>query len=151
VYDNTGKPYDVSKILQHDFTFDHSAYQMYSPVFLPITYVLSYAMQFASLTALLSHTICWHGPDIVRQTKESMRTPTAELASPFQVVNARSTDALLGHSDVDHSLRKTESAASGTAYTDVHNRLMERYNDVPVSWYLTTGVTMLATGMFVVE
>src|SRR5271155_3489198 len=69
VFDNTGKPYDVSKILTPDFLFDKIAYENYSRVYLPITYVLSYAVQFASLSALVTHTVCWHGKDIWRQTK----------------------------------------------------------------------------------
>src|ERR1700712_5090754 len=73
VFDNTGKPYDVSKILTKDFVFDHDAYEKYSRVFLPITYVLSYALQFAALSALITHTACWHGRDIWRQWKRSMK------------------------------------------------------------------------------
>jgi hypothetical protein len=34
---------------------------------------------------------------------------------------------------------------------DVHNRLMKRYKDAPLSWYLATFVIMLAVGIFVVE
>jgi hypothetical protein len=71
VFDNRGKPYDVSKILTDNFLFDETAYQNYSRVFLPITYVLSYALQFAALTALISHTALWHGKDILRQWRRS--------------------------------------------------------------------------------
>ncbi|KKY27286.1 putative sexual differentiation process protein isp4 [Diplodia seriata] len=38
VFDNTGKPYDVSKILTDNFLFDEKSYENYSRVFLPITY-----------------------------------------------------------------------------------------------------------------
>ena len=34
---------------------------------------------------------------------------------------------------------------------DVHNRLMRRYEDVPMTWYLLTGVVMTVIGIFVVE
>ena len=34
---------------------------------------------------------------------------------------------------------------------DVHNRLMRRYKDTPLSWYLVTLVSMTAVGIFVVE
>lgn len=37
VFDNTGKPYDVTKILTKDFLFDEDAYKRYSKVFMPIT------------------------------------------------------------------------------------------------------------------
>lgn len=33
-YDNTGKPYDVSRILSADYTLDVEAYNNYSPLFL---------------------------------------------------------------------------------------------------------------------
>ncbi|KAJ4377842.1 hypothetical protein N0V83_000672 [Neocucurbitaria cava] len=34
---------------------------------------------------------------------------------------------------------------------DVHNRLMRNYDDVPIAWYVLTGLSMTAVGMFVVE
>ena len=34
---------------------------------------------------------------------------------------------------------------------DVHNRLMRRYEDVPIWWYGLTGLSMTAIGIFVVE
>jgi hypothetical protein len=34
---------------------------------------------------------------------------------------------------------------------DVHNRLMKKYKDAPLSWYLVTFVSMTAVGIFVVE
>lgn len=37
VFDNTGKAYDVTKILTKDFLFDEEAYKKYSKVFMPIT------------------------------------------------------------------------------------------------------------------
>ena len=37
VFDNTGKPYEVSRILTKDFLFDEEAYKAYSKVFMPIT------------------------------------------------------------------------------------------------------------------
>ncbi|KAG0136935.1 OPT oligopeptide transporter protein-domain-containing protein [Tuber indicum] len=73
VFDNTGSPYDVSKILTKDFLFDEMAYKNYSRVFMPITYILSYGLQFAALTALVTHTACWHGKDIWRQWGRARR------------------------------------------------------------------------------
>lgn len=34
VYDNTGKTYDVARVLSKDFTLDEVAYNTYSPLFL---------------------------------------------------------------------------------------------------------------------
>lgn len=33
-YDNTGRPYDTSRILNADYTLDEEAYQNYSPLFI---------------------------------------------------------------------------------------------------------------------
>jgi hypothetical protein len=153
VFDNNGKPYDVSKILTQDFLFDEAAYKEYSRVFLPITYVLSYALQFAALAALITHTVCWHGKDIWMQWKRSLN----EIRSEKQVYQAVPTS-----SDTDFSSRRSNSQTdqSGSAEPglddlmggeDVHNRLMRRYDDVSMLWYLLTGASMLAIGIFVVE
>src|ERR1700761_1793274 len=56
VFDNTKQPYNVTRILTSDFIFDEEAYKNYSRVFLPTTYILSYALQFAVLPALIVHT-----------------------------------------------------------------------------------------------
>jgi OPT family small oligopeptide transporter len=151
VFDNTGKIYDVSKILTSDFLFDEAAFKSYSPIFLPITYVLSYGVQFAALTALVSHTICWHGRDIVQQTRDSFaeRTGSKEAYQSLDNGNGMDTD--------DRTRPSSDNGPDDATYTpsmsggDVHNRLMSRYDDAPISWYLAIFVAMLAIGIFVVE
>ena len=152
VFDDTGKPYDVSRILTKDYHFDHEAYTKYSKVYLPITYVLSYGVQFAGLSALVTHTICWHGPDIWQQSKKSFSGDVRESKDHYQPVasgvrSAKSTTST-------HSGRSTtepDSSAASIGSEDVHCRLMQRYEDAPITWYLATFVGMLAIGMFVVE
>lgn len=153
VFDNTGKPYDVGRILTPDFLFDEQAYHGYSRVFLPITYVLSYALQFAALSALITHTAFWHGKDIVRQWRRSwheIKSRGKAGYEPLPVANGhtlrhtqsgRSTDGTISEPGLDNLM----------AVEDVHNRLMRRYEDVPVGWYIITGVSMTAIGIFVVE
>ncbi|KAF2644978.1 OPT-domain-containing protein [Massarina eburnea CBS 473.64] len=153
VFDNRGKPYDVSKILTDDFMFDKEAYDNYSRVFLPITYALSYALQFAALTALISHTVLWHGKDIIRQWRRSWaeirRKPGAEY-EPLQ--DATPTG---GRPDSPRTYRHSATSEPELedllTVEDVHNRLMRRYEDVPILWYLMTGVSMTIIGIFVVE
>ncbi|KAI9845582.1 MAG: hypothetical protein M1837_004679 [Sclerophora amabilis] len=146
VFDNKGKPYDVDKILTPDFLFDEEAYQNYSRVFLPITYVLSYAVQFASLTALITHTICWHGKDIIGQSKQSLDGAQIGPNDGYQRV---ATDTLGEETAVPmSSLPKTETLLSTE---DVHSRLMRRYQDAPLGWYFTTFVVTTVIGIFVVE
>lgn len=153
VFDNTGKPYDVSKILTPDFLFDEDAYHKYSRVFMPMTYVLSYALQFAALAALITHTACWHGRDIIKQWRRSLDEIRSEDKAMYRRLS--SGDG----SEATPDLRRMSSVSSTSgpgldnlmSAEDVHNRLMRRYEDVPINWYLLTGVSMTAVGMFVVE
>lgn len=159
VFDNTGKIYDVSKILTKDFVFDQEAYRNYSRVFLPITYVLSYGVQFAGLAALLTHTACWHGKDIVTQWKRSLQEAKEEPQAVYQPLSDQPDDHP-NETARTHSLRQTRSMSMSKSDSglenlmnreDVHNRLMKRYKDAPMKWYLITFVTMLMVGIFVVE
>ena len=154
VFDNTGKPYDVSKILTPDFLFDREAYARYSPIYLPITYVLSYAVQFAALSALVTHTICWHGKDILQQTKESLMKQESNNNISYRPINrggpGSGEDAGPGiYSGKDQQDGSELNGSVG--FRDVHARLMERYEDAPINWYLMTFVAMLVIGIFVVE
>ena len=121
------------------------AYEAYSRVYLPITYVLSYAVQFAALAALVTHTTCWHGPDIWKQSKQALKE-RHEKESPHDY-SAVSPDA--SHGPRATSEASTENMMSSAE--DVHCRLMKRYPDAPGSWYFITFIAMLAIGIFVVE
>ncbi|KAH6855751.1 OPT oligopeptide transporter protein-domain-containing protein [Chaetomium sp. MPI-CAGE-AT-0009] len=152
VFDNTGNVYDVSKVLTEDFMFDREAYSKYSRVFLPITYVLSYGVQFAGLAALLTHTACWHGKDIWTQWKRSLEETSGEQKGTYHPVSepsersARSPNGWEGRRN-----RSSMSIDNIMSREDVHNRLMRRYKDAPMLWYLMTFVSMTAIGIFVVE
>lgn len=155
VFDNTGQVYDVSKVLTKDFLFDREAYSKYSRVFLPITYVLGYAVQFAGLASLLTHTICWHGKDIWAQWKQTLgEVKGAESKGSYEPV-AESTEEL--HRTSSRLSQRSSFTRSNSSMEnimnreDVHNRLMGRYKDAPMSWYLMTCVSMLAIAIFVVE
>ncbi|KAI9744755.1 MAG: hypothetical protein M1818_001680 [Claussenomyces sp. TS43310] len=141
VFDNTGKVYDVSKILTPDFVFDREAYQKYSRVYLPITYVLSYGLQFAALASLLTHTFCWHGKDIWRQWKRSLREVEGQKKTGYEAVPRNGARIDRADSNMDDIIGQE----------DVHNRLMKKYQDAPLTWYLITCVSMTAIGIFVVE
>lgn len=153
VFDNTAKVYDVSKILTPDYKFDPAAYQGYSKVYLPITYALSYAAQFASLTALITHTACWHGKDMWEQTLRSFRSDGSSSKPGYQpVTDGRSRKPSLGNRTHRNGLLNEEAGvAAPMDGQDVHNRLMTRYEDAPITWYLATLLSMLGVGIFLVE
>jgi OPT family small oligopeptide transporter len=152
VFDNTGNVYDVSKVLTPDFMFDREAYSQYSRVFLPITYVLSYGVQFAGLASLLTHTICWHGKDIWTQWKRSLEETSGESKGTYEPVNEPSEGAARSPNGRDRRANRSSLSIDNLmGREDVHNRLMRRYKDAPMMWYLMTFVSMTAIGIFVVE
>ncbi|UPK96738.1 hypothetical protein LCI18_007673 [Fusarium solani-melongenae] len=154
VFDNTGKVYDVSKILTPDFLFNREAYQNYSRVFLPITYVLSYGVQFAGLAALLTHTACWHGADIWRSWKKALEEAREEGKPAYQPVS-NSPGAPPSRQSTDDEYRRMSTSTSNVdgliSREDIHSKLMKKYKDAPLSWYLITFLSMTAIGIFVVE
>lgn len=69
-YDRYAQVYNVSKIINKEtLTFDEAAYQNYSPLYLSTTFALSYGLSFASILATITHTICFHGREIIEQIK----------------------------------------------------------------------------------
>ena len=56
-FDNTGMPYDPTIVIQ-DGVFNEEAYKAYSPVFIPVTLAMGYAISFAAMTGVLVHTFC---------------------------------------------------------------------------------------------
>lgn len=149
VFDNRGQIYDVGRILTPDFLFDRAAYSKYSRVYLPITYVLSYGLQFAGLASLLTHTACWHGKDIWTQWKRSLKEAGEENRPVYEpIVSQGNGTASIRRSETTDSSANIEDLLNRE---DVHNRLMRRYKDAPIYWYLLTFISMTAIGIFVVE
>jgi hypothetical protein len=95
-YDRWGHQYNISRVATGpSHTFDSTAYESYSALFLPTTYVLAYLLSFALATAMITHTILYHGPTIVENVlrpnvldddihaKLMRRHPEGNLISPF--------------------------------------------------------------------
>jgi hypothetical protein len=152
VFDNTGSPYNVTKILTPDFFFDEAAYKDYSRVFLPMTYVLSYALQFAALPALIVHTACWYGPDIWNNSKQSFNE--ARIHRIRRRRSSSNSTSLSRHASSSTFRSHRPSAPHldnllDGADADSLSRIVK--DDVPNSWYVLTGLSMTAVGIFVVE
>jgi hypothetical protein len=77
-FDNTGAPYNVSKILTPEFTLDQAKYASYSPLFLSTTFALTYGLSFATIIAVVVHTYLYHGDEIWHKLKSS-RTDGADI------------------------------------------------------------------------
>jgi OPT oligopeptide transporter protein len=151
VFDNTAQAYNVTKILTKDFVFDKAAYDNYSRVYLPATYVLSYTLQFAALPALIVHAICWYRQDLWCQFKQSFLRVKVEIAKERRSI----ADSLLSRQESEDSNVSQPSTAP-----DLDNLLNEEEltfsqhvvkDDVPNSWYFLIGLSMTAIGIIVVE
>ncbi|KAF8237421.1 small oligopeptide transporter, partial [Tricholoma matsutake] len=77
MYDNTGNLYDLVRILNNQTTIQIEAYQSYSPVYLSITFVMSYGLSFLSISgkSCMVHSIIHFWTPIRRQIGRSSREP----------------------------------------------------------------------------
>ncbi|KAH7136264.1 OPT oligopeptide transporter protein-domain-containing protein [Dactylonectria macrodidyma] len=72
-YDNTGQIYQTSRILGTDHKLNQTAYEQYSPVFLPASVMLRYAGMLALLPALLVFMVLWYGRTLLPIAKTMFR------------------------------------------------------------------------------
>ncbi|KND95134.1 Sexual differentiation process protein isp4 [Tolypocladium ophioglossoides CBS 100239] len=70
-YDNTGRPYNTSRILNSDYTLDVEAYQNYSPLFISTTFAMSYGLSFAAISSLIVYTYLHYRKQVWRQYRDS--------------------------------------------------------------------------------
>ena len=64
-FDRFGKTYNVSHVLLPNDTFNETAYNLYSPLYLSTTYAMTYLLSFALSTAALVHTALYHGKSLI--------------------------------------------------------------------------------------
>jgi OPT family small oligopeptide transporter len=72
-YDNTGKAYDVHKIITPEYTLDMAKYKAYSPLFLSTTFALQYGLSFACIIAVIVHTGLFHWKEIAIRAKAARK------------------------------------------------------------------------------
>ena len=56
----TGKQYNVSQIINPDFSFNLKAYEAYSPIFFSVSFAITYGLLFATVTATITHTFLYY-------------------------------------------------------------------------------------------
>lgn len=73
-FDRFQQTYNVSRIIDpKTLQFDPVAYKNYSPLFLSTTFAISYGMSFAAIMATITHTILFHGKDILQYIKKDSK------------------------------------------------------------------------------
>ncbi|KAJ7806252.1 OPT oligopeptide transporter protein-domain-containing protein, partial [Mycena olivaceomarginata] len=70
-FDNTGASYNISKVVNADFTFNEAKYKTYSPMYISSAYSLSYALNFAAITGIIFHTYLYNGSEIWAKFRNS--------------------------------------------------------------------------------
>ncbi|QSZ35659.1 hypothetical protein DSL72_006781 [Monilinia vaccinii-corymbosi] len=70
-FDNTGKTYNITRVVDQNLDFVLSKYEQYSPMYISMSYSLSYALSFAAVTAILFHTCLYNGKEIWAKFKNS--------------------------------------------------------------------------------
>jgi hypothetical protein len=89
IFDNTGSPYNVSRVINDDATFNIDAYKSYSPLFIPITFALTYGLSFAAIASSPVHTLIYYRKQIYYQARRSLaeqRDIHARLMSVYEAV-----------------------------------------------------------------
>ncbi|KAH9167234.1 small oligopeptide transporter [Lactarius sanguifluus] len=71
-FDNRGKTYNVSRIINEDASFNLESYQAYSPLFISASFAVSYGLSFASITATLTHIFLYYRKQIWTQARRSL-------------------------------------------------------------------------------
>ena len=88
-FDNTGKTYNVSRIINNDSSFNLEAYKAYSPLFLSASFAITYGLEFASITAILTHTFLYYRKRAWVHARRSLSQQSdlhAHLMSVYQEV-----------------------------------------------------------------
>lgn len=118
-WDNMGKRYNLTRIIDENGIFDSAKYQEYSPPFLSSANVVVYMFFFALYSATVTYGILYHRHEIAMGFRDM-----------WQSIKARKGSENTQKSDLD-----------------VHNRLMKAYKEVPEWWYMITLVISIAIGM----
>ena len=77
VWNNTGKPYQVSKVINNVTLFDEAGYKAYSPAYLSAGYLVLNGTMFAIYTATITHTILYHRHEIAAGFRDLIRQKSA--------------------------------------------------------------------------
>jgi hypothetical protein len=68
-YDRFGQLYDVTRVLNPDRTLNVTAYDEYSPLYLPGAYAITYLVAFILSSAVLVHAGLYYGPAMINAFK----------------------------------------------------------------------------------
>lgn len=72
VFDRFGAPYNTSAVVDPvAMKLNETAYQEYSPLYLPITYATAYGIAFMLSTSIIVHTALYRGKEIMQRVRRA--------------------------------------------------------------------------------
>ena len=71
-FDNTANPYNVSRIINEDLTFNIDEYKAYSPLFISASFALSYGLSFGAISSTLTHIFLYYRKQLMSQARRSL-------------------------------------------------------------------------------
>ncbi|KAI5061917.1 hypothetical protein GOP47_0022456 [Adiantum capillus-veneris] len=74
LFTENGTFYNITSILNPDFTLNHTAYEQQGQVHLSTAFAFAYGLGFATVAAALTHVMLFHGKDIWERTKAALNT-----------------------------------------------------------------------------
>ncbi|KAJ7655686.1 OPT oligopeptide transporter protein-domain-containing protein [Mycena polygramma] len=77
-YDRFGNQYNITNVITAGDTFNATAYALYSPLYLPATYAMTYLLAFALSTCVIMHTLLYHGRSLLNGVKK-MRVESDDI------------------------------------------------------------------------
>ncbi|CAL1711504.1 unnamed protein product [Somion occarium] len=119
-YDRLGNPYNITRVLREDSTFDPVAFDNYSPLYLPASYAITYLVAFALSSCVVVHTFLYHGKAIWR-------------GLGFNKIKLNWARRMLGKKLVSDS--EEDERGDDWEKDDIHAKLMRVYPEVPNWWY----------------
>ncbi|GMK55614.1 hypothetical protein CspeluHIS016_0206700 [Cutaneotrichosporon spelunceum] len=128
-YDNRGKGFNVSRIVDKYGKMDNAKFQQYSEPWLAAGNIVIYFWFFAVYTAMVSYTILYHRHELAVSSRSMWR----QIKKSFR----RGPQP-----DVEEEDDLTE---------DIHWRLMKHYPEVPEWWYFIVLIVALGIGIAGVE
>ncbi|CAG8973878.1 hypothetical protein HYALB_00003656 [Hymenoscyphus albidus] len=70
-FDNTGKTYNTSRVVDKNLNLIPKNYEAYSPMYISMSYSITFALSFAAVTSLVIHTYLYNGKDIWAKFKDA--------------------------------------------------------------------------------
>ena len=64
-YDRFGQLYNITQVLTSEQMFNQAAFEVYSPLYLPASFAITYLIVFALLSAMIVHTVLYHGKTVL--------------------------------------------------------------------------------------